>query len=565
MSLFSSIRLAANTLRADQIALQVAGQNIANANTPGYIREEVILEPAPTQRMGRLLLGLGVDVTAVVQKIDHFLEERLRGSVSDRVDAETRESSYIQLEGLIGELSDTDLSTSLNNFLSSINEVLNQPESVSVRNLAVLQGKTLSEGINRLAGRVREMHDDMNDRVIDMAEDINRLIEEVQQLNIRIAETEGGDTSASDAVGLRDQRLKALEELAKLMDIRVEEQESGGVVVYRGGDFLVYEGVKRDVSVETESVDGLVRSEIRLSETDSPLDPAAGELRGLIESRDNILGKFLGQLDDFATTLGFEFNKVFSSGQGLNGFDNVTSEFAVDETDVALDEAGLEYTPVNGSFEFIVHNKVTDETHTTDIFVDLNGLGEDTTLEDLRDAINAIDGITASISVSNKLTIESDSPDQQFAFADDSSGILASLGINTFFSGTSAAGLGVNDVVWDDPAKFAASQGGIGADTENAVVMAAFMDRPIESKNGASLEVLYDRLTGETTQDASIARAEADGARVFEETLRGQKMATSGVSLDEEAVRMMAFQRSFQASARYIATLQELFGVLVNL
>ena len=150
MSLFSSIRLAANTLRANEIALQVVGQNIANANTPGYIREDVILVPGPTQRRGSLLLGMGVNVEAVVQKIDRFLEERLRGSVSDRVDAETRESSYLQLEAVIGELGDTDLSTALNTFFSSIDEILNQPENASVRNLAVLQGEAdMTEGTTR--------------------------------------------------------------------------------------------------------------------------------------------------------------------------------------------------------------------------------------------------------------------------------------------------------------------------------------------------------------------------------------------------------------------------------
>ncbi|NQT39266.1 MAG: flagellar hook-associated protein FlgK, partial [Planctomycetes bacterium] len=104
MSLFGSIQLAANTLRANDIALQVVGQNIANANTPGYIREEVVLSPAPTQRLGGLLLGLGVRVDAVVQKIDLFLEERLRGAVSDRVAGETEEQTHLNLEELIGEL-----------------------------------------------------------------------------------------------------------------------------------------------------------------------------------------------------------------------------------------------------------------------------------------------------------------------------------------------------------------------------------------------------------------------------------------------------------------------------
>ncbi|MFH1265839.1 MAG: flagellar basal body protein, partial [Planctomycetota bacterium] len=127
MSLYGSIQMATNTLRADQIAMQVIGQNISNANTPGYIREETILTPGPTQNVGRLLMGSGVRVDAVVQKIDLFLEGRLRGSVSERASSETQQETYVQLEGLLGELTDTDLSTSLDSFLSAIQGILNDP------------------------------------------------------------------------------------------------------------------------------------------------------------------------------------------------------------------------------------------------------------------------------------------------------------------------------------------------------------------------------------------------------------------------------------------------------
>ncbi|MEE9603194.1 MAG: flagellar hook-associated protein FlgK, partial [Thermoguttaceae bacterium] len=282
MSLFSSIRMAANALQANQIAMQVVGQNIANVNTPGYIREEIRLAPAPTQRQGHLLLGLGVTVEAIVQKLDSFLEGRLRSSVRDRVEAETRESAYLQLEGLIGELSDTDLSTAMNNFFSSINDVLNQPESVSVRNLAVLQGNTLTTNLNRLSQRASEIRTDLNNRIINMAGDINRLLEEISRLNLRIADTEGGDISASDAVGLRDIRLNALQDLAKLMDIDVREQPGGGMVVSSGGDFLVFGGVARQVEVVLDSDRGLSVASIHISETDSAINPAAGELAGLL-------------------------------------------------------------------------------------------------------------------------------------------------------------------------------------------------------------------------------------------------------------------------------------------
>ncbi len=566
MSLYSSIRMAANTLQANEIALQVVGQNIANANTPGYIREEIVLAPAPTQRVGKLLLGMGVVVVAVVQKIDLFLEERLRGAVSDRVDAETQESSYMQLEGVIGELSDTDLSTSLTNFFAAVAEVLNQPESISVRNLAVLQGKTLSTDINRLSGRATQMRSDLNDQIINMAADINRLVEEIRVLNIRIANTEGGDISDSDAVGLRDQRFQALEDLARLINIRVKEQPSGGVVVYSGGDFLVFEGIGREVEVVLDSDRGLSTADIQLVATSTSLNPSSGKLRGLLDSRDVIMGGFLDDIDAFAQTLAFEFNKLYSRGQGLNGYQAMTSEFAVDQVDqLALNAAGLRFTPVNGSFQVLVHNRQTDETQTTDVIVDLNGLGDDMTLEDLAGALNAVEGISASTTTSRRLSITADSSESEFTFADDTSGVLAALGLNTFFSGFNASGLGINDALADDPAKFAASRGGIGADTENAIDLAAFIDYPIQSQNGVSLAVLYDRMTAQTTQASSISRAVAKGARVFEETLRGQKLATSGVSLDDEAIQMMAFQRSFQASARFIAVLDDLFRTLIEL
>jgi len=565
MSLFGSIQLAANTLRANDIALQVVGQNIANANTPGYIREEVVLSPAPTQRLGGLLLGLGVRVDAVVQKIDLFLEERLRGAVSDRVAGETEEQTHLNLEELIGELSDTDLSTAMNDLFSSISDILNQPESVSVRNLAVLQGTTLTQGVNRLANRASDIRNDLNDRIVDMGDDLNRLIEEIRKLNVRIAETEGGSVSQSDAVGLRDQRLVALENLAKLVDIRVVEQNSGAVVVYSGGDFLVFEGVAREVEVVLESTSGMATAEIRIKDTDSPLTPTSGELKALMTSRDDIMGDFLTDLDDFAQTLAFEFNRVYASGQGLNGYDQLTAEYSVDDNDVALDQAGLRMTPVNGSFQLLVHSNKTGLTQTTDIYVDLNGLGDEMTMNDLVTVIDNVGGVSAAVSSTGELSITSDSVDQEFAFAADSSSILAALGMNTFFSGYSATSLGISAALASDPAKFAASQGGIEADTENAMLLADFLDRPLDTKNGASIGVLYDRLTGEATQSSTVARAITAGARVFEDTLRGQKMAVSGVSLDEEAIRMLSYQHSFQASARYISTLNELLDILVNL
>ena len=564
MSLFSSIQLANNALRATQVGLQVVGQNIANVNTPGYIREEVILSPAPTQRVGSLLLGLGVEVEGIVQKIDRFLSGRIRNAESDRARADVQEEIYLQLESLINELSNTDLSTSLNEFLASITEILDQPESVAVRNLAIQKGEILTGDINRLARRVLQLRTDANQRITNAAADINVLTEQIFELNLRITSVEGGGSKVSDAVGLRDQRLLALDRLSTLVDIRVDEQASGSVSVFVGGDFLVLDSQRREVEVVESSDRGQTISEIHIVATRSPLEVSGGEVAGLYEARDQILAGALDNLDNFAATLIFQFNQLYTDGQGLTGFDRLESEHAVNSTSAELDVAGLSFTPVNGSFEIKTFNTNTSKTDTTSIRVDLNGLDGDTTLATLTADLNAVDGISATTTPTGQLVITSDSTDLKFSFANDTSGVLAALGLNTFFSGTSAINIGVNEVVSGDPAKFAASRSGIGIDTENAIELAAFLDRPI-GVGSDTIGVIYGQLVSDVTQGSTVATSIAEGFRVFSQTLQGQQLAITGVSLDEEVVRMIMLQRAFQATARYISTISELLDVLVRL
>jgi flagellar hook-associated protein 1 len=565
MSLFSSLQIANNTLIASSLGLQVVGNNIANANTPGYLRQELNLVTAPAQKVGDLTLGLGVQARGITQRIDHFLEDRLRTASSDLANGEAQESTYLELESIIGELGDTDLSSSLSNFFNSIQDILNQPESLSVRNIAVLKGETLSKDMNLLDQRVRQLHKQIDDQVYATGSEINRLLKAVADLNVRIVNTEGGSVSRSDAVGLRDQREVALKDLANLLDIRAVEQESGDVTVFVNGEYLVAQGNFREVKAVQSSVGGLVKSEIRLAETESPINSSSGKLAGNITSRDTILEGFLNKLNEFSRNVMYEFNKQFASGQGLTGYSSLTSEFAVDNTEAPLDEAGLPFTPQNGSFQVVLLNKQTGLSTRHNITVDLNGFDEDTSLTSLTAALDAIDGISARIDETRHLRITSDSTIVSFSFADDTSGVLAAMGVNTFFSGVGASDVAVNDKVRNDPAKFAASRGGIGEDSDNAVDLASLLNTKLDSLNGESLAVLYDRMTSEVAQGSSITKSVSDGYRTFQKALEGQHLAVSGVSLDEEAVRMIAYQRAYQASARLISTINEIFDVLVNL
>jgi flagellar hook-associated protein 1 FlgK len=569
MGLFGAIQMGGNTLRAMQIGLQVVGNNIANANTPGYVRQEAIYVPAPVQKVGGLILGTGVLVDGIVQKLDRFVQERLIGARGDRAGTEVQEQVYRDLEVLLNELSEeVDLSSSLTGFFNAIDEVMKDPGNVATRNLAVEKGNALAQNIVSVHNRAFSLQRELDQRITAVADEINTLSEQIRLLNIQIASTEGGNSSPSEAAGLRVQRQNAVDRLSELVGITVNEQPSGGLAISVGGEFLVFEGQRRDVEIGATNETGLAHGFVQFADTDAALTTSAGELSGLYLGRDEIIESFLTRLDDLAGTLAFEFNKVYSQGQGLVGFQELTSVEGVSDPDAALDAAGLAFTPISGAFDLVISSRSGAQlTQTQTILIDLDGLDDDTTLSDLAAQLDAIDGLSASVTSRGELQLSSESNDLEFSFSGDTSGVLAALGLNTFFTGSTAATLGVNGELRgiSNAARFAASLGGVGNDADNAERLAAFLDEPLESAGNASLADLYNELLNEVTQGSSIARSMAEGFRVFEGTLEGKLQAVSGVSIDEEAIKMITLQRIYQASARYIQAVTELLDLLVDL
>ena len=579
--LFSSLQMASTSMNASTFGIQVAGQNLSNVNTPGYIRERVILETASPHKPQGTTVGNGVSVSGVVQMIDTYLEERVRNSLSDANSSAQQSKTYTDLETLLGELSTNDISTSLTSFFNSIDNVLNQPENLTYRKLVAGEGQALATKINNTSQKVLEMQIDLNRQVETVAAQINELTTQIQSLNVEIARIEAGHTDATQAVGLRDQRYAALTKLSELINIRTHENENGVISVFCGSDPLIVEGTRREVFVshEKDPASDLTAAWVSIEPSNNKLDATGGQLHGLYEGRDVILDGFAKELDQYASSLIWEFNKLYTSGQGLTGYDEITSLESVENTNVPLNAAGLNYNPVNGAFCIMVTNTVSGKTSTNDIFVQLTesqtsddpfGVGnpipaKGTSLSDLADAINAIDGVKAVVTNDNRLAITAESSEIEFAFADDTSGVLAALGINTFFTGTSAKTIDVNQLMYDDPSKFAASRTGIGADTQNGESLADMPEMSIKSLGNLSITQYFQNIYDTTTQKAGTVRAVASADATYYASLESQKQSISGVNLDEETINLLTYQRSYQASARYVTVINEMLQSLLNM
>jgi flagellar hook-associated protein 1 FlgK len=435
----------------------------------------------------------------------------------------------------------------------------------------VLEGTQLAGEVQRIDDAARQLRDGYDSQIVQAVSDVNRLAEEIQKLNIRITQTEGGSASKSQAGALRTQRNNALNELSELIDVNAIEQPSGGLSIAIGGEFLVFEGQRREITVLQGSESGLSVARLEFSDTGKELELTKGRVHGLATSRDEIVGGFRDRLDSFAKTLIYEFNKTYSQGQGTEGFRSLTSQDAVRDRLAPLDAAGLAFAPENGQFQLIVRNARTGNVKTSDIEVKLVGLDGDTSLDSLAKAIDAVEGIGAAVDANGRLQITSDSTEVQFSFANDTSGALAALGVNTFFTGSGAATIGVNDELQgiQNASKFAAAttdpRTGQRNETGNLVRLTALIDEPLEALGGASIANQYEQTISELAQNSTIAGSVADGLSVYADTLSSEFEATSGVNIDEEAIEMISLQRIYQATARYISTIQEMLDTLVRL
>jgi flagellar hook-associated protein 1 FlgK len=564
MSLTSALSTASRSLEVFSAGIQVAGNNIANSSTPGYVRENLVLSSAFPSKRGNLIFGNGVSADGIRQQIDRYLEKRIQSSNGDLSGAKAREQIYKQLESTLQTFGDSSLANEFQTLLSRINDLVSQPESGATREIVVRQGEQFAEAVRNLRGRIDDVRSALGVKVNDLVSEANRLIDEVHEINPKITSLESAGLLQSDASGLRNQRLAALSRLSEILPINTVEYSNGQMDVFLGTEHLVLVSSVHHLETVAAADRGTAIANVRVAETLAPLTGSAGELNGTIAGRDQVLGGFIDDLDNYISNTIYEFNKTHASGEGTIGFDSVTGTYTVSDSTVALNNAGLAFTPGHGSFEVRVVNKATGIATTQTINVNLNGIGTQTTLDGLRTSIDALANVTATLTTDRRLTLTA-ANGYEIRFGNDTSGALAALGINTFFTGTGSTDIDLNATIKNDTRLFAAGLGGGPGDGRNAQKLAEIIDRPIAALGGKSLDEAYDNIISSLAQSSAAESALTGGYQQYGDSLASQRAQFSGVSLDEELILLMKFQRSYQVSARIVSTINEVFDALIRI
>ncbi|MGB7159839.1 MAG: flagellar hook-associated protein FlgK [Tepidisphaeraceae bacterium] len=565
MSLIGALNIGKSALATQQAAIQTTGNNIANAGNADYTRQTARISPTKDHQIRPgVFIGTGVNLTSIQRHIDEALEGRIRGSISDNESADTTQQWIGRVESVLNELSDDDLSSQLSTFFNSWSNLANKPQDVGLRQVVVQNGDTVASWMQTLRGQLGALRSDVDSRLTAQVNDANELSEQIADLNTEIVLSEGG--GSGQANGLRDQRDGLIKQLSQLIDVRAVEQTNGTLNLYVGSDPLVLNGESRGLTMRQETIDGEVSTIVVFKQNDGNVRMTSGQVGALSDVRKQ-LGDYLDKLDTLAGNIIFELNKLHGSGQGLEGFANVSATNTVTDPTVALndEQSGLAFKPNNGSFVVHVKDKASGLVTSTLIEVDLDGLNaDDTTLNDLTTALDNVADLSAT-SAAGLLKIAADSNDVEISFSQDSSGVLAALGVNSFYTGRDAGDIAVSATIKANPSLLAAAKNGEKGDNQTALAIAGLESAKLPSLDGASLKEKYQSLVNEVAIAASDAKTNAEATRVVKETLEAQREALSGVSLDEEAINLIRQQRAFQGASRLIAAVDELMQTILQL
>ncbi len=598
---FHTLSIGTSAILTARYGLDITGQNLGNIDTPGYSRQRLNQYGAvnSSSALANGVTGNGVWVQSIRRVGNEYVEKQLRQATSTDEYYAGLSDGYTRIQGYInelryGELGGNALSDPMNTFWGAFEDFSGAVENLFIRKTTVEVAEAMTGRFNSLGQSLDTYRRDLDEEIGASVSQINRILDGIADLNKSIVSSELGGATGRTANDLRDQRGELVKELYEYIDADVVEESNGSFIVSVHGRNLVYfDQVKELVNVKTMSPDGIQVNTPAFAEDRYPLNPGDGKLAAQMELRDTVIPSYKSELDELAGNFIWEFNRLYSQTRGLEPYSTMTAKNGPTNPEATLDQ--LKYLEKNiapgtfqikdGEFEIVVINKNTGEATTKRIEIDLDGRpgpdGEpDTILYDPNnpDASNSLvkrmqdkfdeavpGAFTVSIDRNNQITITSKSSDYGFSFANDTSGVLAALGMNTFFTGHNATSMGVDQTLAKNPSLMGGGYSSSSGDNNGALDVMKLQKMKLTTLSGMTLDEHYQSMVGRLGTEANKTSNARLLAADIKNRMFNQRESLAGVSEDEEVAKLITYQRSFQSAAKFISTVDSLYETLINM
>lgn len=575
MSILGAFEVGKKSLTASQLGQQTTGHNIANVDTEGFSRQEVVQTSARPNNGGK---GNGVDIQGVRRHTDQFTKEKVVGEQTKVGTWETRNQVLTEAEIIFTDLEGNQLRGALDEFWNAWNNLAHEPESVTMRKNLLAKSGALADRFNIFDARLDELQGNLNGRIQAKVREVNQLSQQIAELNKQVEQLEKQGRPANDA---RDSREKLLQDLSSLVEVRYFENERGTMEVQiPNGQAIVHGRTAYEMTALTNAA---LKGDFRMGlktptglEADVTDIVQGGAIKELIYQRDNNLRGYQENINLLAKELAFQVNSIHAGGTGIEALrHSETSAYSMNPEAVAQPLPFLQ----NGTFEVMLYNK--DGQQDMSVSVDVEA-GKDS-VESLVEKINRAAGayevdeegneklkenpvFMASIGADGAMTLQADQG-HQFHYNGDSSNALAVLGFNSFFQALGGAGdIRVNQELMGNEMKIAAGYKLTPGDNQLATKMT---DLRMQGVLGESADLSFDEFynvqitdIGLKVQDSQKGMANHGDMLQQYEALRD---SVSSVNLDEEMANMVKYQRAYESSARYMSTVDQMTQTLINM
>jgi len=316
----SAFSLISAALDADQAALSIVANNVANANTPGYTQENPNWQENQPVQVGGLRYGDGVSETGATSLRDRVLEERLNQQQQLASSSGARLTALNSVQALFppdsGSSTATagDIGSDITGFFSSFASLEADPTNNSLREEVLSAAGTLAGDISNAAASLNQQSAALDQQASGVTAQVNSLTTAIAQLNQQIQTT----SPNADAGTLEDQRQEDLSQLSQLIGINQITTENNGLsITTTSGQLLVSEGSSLELTSGT--VNGVTHFFVGNADITSQLASGGGELGGYLTARDQDIPGALNALNQLAYNVSTQVNTQNNAGTDLDG------------------------------------------------------------------------------------------------------------------------------------------------------------------------------------------------------------------------------------------------------
>ena len=604
-------------LRANQAALSLVSSNVANIETPGYVRKTVN-QVQTTTGTG----SSGVSITGVNRELDVYVQKQVLTETSGASYASTLSSALQRLQGIYGDpSSDTTLEAAFNQLTAALQALSTTPDSPAARTTAVNAAQSLAQMMNSTSAGIQSLRADAESSIKSSVDAANNAMKQIATINNQLLGTTGDDAAAAS---LLDQRDQYITQLSQLMDIRVITNDRNQATVFTNSGVQLVGSEAATISFDAQgtvtpntiwssdpskSTLGTLTltfphgGDIDLIATNSI---RSGSIAANLQLRDQTLVQAQAQIDQLAGSMASALSDKVTPGTrnasppvsfsldltGLQNGNNVQFTY----TDAANKTHTVTLVQVSDPSVLPLKNSATNDPNDEVFGVDFsqgvsaglsqlnamfggaglqfsNPTGE--TLQISGDAGgNAVVNSTMSTITMTNLT--SGNPELPL-FVDNGvpyTGAITATGTQQ----TGLAGrISVNNLLLADPSRMivygASTQSG---DTTRSDFILSQLTRSscyVSPQTGigssttpfkGTMLSFLQQFTTMQGQAASSAQQLADGQNVVLSTLQNKLNSSSGVNIDDEMAHLLALQNAYSANARVMSTVKDMFDSLMQ-